>query len=77
MTTGLKAEKLYDHWLYINQDKDSTGYKVGLSKIIKDMPGFSEHPSTELYYSTWKQALHRYNYLRRKLIKENEEVQNG
>lgn len=69
MTVTIQQEHLYDKYIYIEQDKYSVAYKVGMCPVIDEY--HVGYPTTELCYPTLQKAKVRYNYLRRKLIKEN------
>lgn len=68
MTYTVKSEKLNNYHIEINQNKYESVYHCILSQTYD---GDLYRSLSDLVYPTYKKALSRYNYLKRK-IKNNE-----
>lgn len=70
MTVTIKSEVIGDYYIYIEQDKYSPGYKVGLVRKISDqMYGY---PLSERYYPSLEKAKRRYKDLKVEYIRKGE-----
>lgn len=67
MTVTIKQETVNGNYIYIEQDKFSVSYKVGISKDYGN--GTCGYPYSELNYETLPKAKKRYSYLKRKILK--------
>lgn len=63
MTVTFKQEKIKDYYIYIEQDKYTTVFKVGIYQKCGDMYGY---PLDERYYSTIEKAKRRFRDLKRR-----------
>ena len=63
MTFTLKSEHVNDYYIYVDQDKFSSLYKVGICKCFSS--GLAKTIS-ELTYTDYSKASKRFSFLKRK-----------
>lgn len=63
MTVTIKSEIVNGHYIYIEQDKYTTVFKVGIYQKYGDMYGY---PLDERSYSTIEKAKRRFRDLKRR-----------
>ena len=66
MTVTIREEDINNYHVYIEQDKNSINYKVGIARLINACYGSLGRIVNLHYYPTLKQAKQRYSYLKRK-----------
>lgn len=69
MTVTIREENVNNYNVYIEQDKYSTNYKVGIARLISACYGRVGQIVNLHYYPTLKQAKQRYSYLKQKARK--------
>ena len=67
MTVIIKNDLINEYYIYIEQDKYESGYKVGFAT---NRGVGIYHEENEHYYPTIEQAKRRFNYLKCKIKKE-------